>query len=147
VLAGTERDRLLRAMAELYTELGHEETVRGSAAERAAADAVGRGAFAGMLSKEEEELVASINAALAKIVGAVACQHPERVVPLPSSIVGALGGAEIVMRAEIIDGRVDRLAGLLPGFAYVATLPFAGEEEALRLSRRTAELLGDTGQE
>ncbi len=146
MLAGAERDRLLEAMAALYTELGDEETPRGSAAEQAAADSVGRGTFAGMLSDEDEELVAAINAALAKIVGAVASQHPERVDPLPNAIIGALGGAEMVMRAEIIDGHIDRLASLLPGFAYVATLPFVGEEEALRLSRRTEELLDGTGQ-
>lgn len=132
-------------MAQLYTELDHQGTVQGSVAVRAAADSLGRGAFAGMLEEEEEELVASINAALARLVDAVAGGHPERVVPLPSAIIGALGGAELVMRAEIMAGRGERLASLLPGFVFVVTIPFAGEEEALRLSRRTGELLDGSG--
>lgn len=132
-------------MAELYRELGCKETLRGSAAERAAVDSLSRGAFAGMLRDDEEELVASIISALAKLVGAVASRHPERVVPLPSAIVGALGGAGMMMRAEIMDGQIKRLADLLPGFVYVATVPFGGGEEALRLSRRTEELLDGAG--
>lgn len=146
MLAGTERDRLLGALGALYGELGDEEAGGGSPAGRLAADAVGRGAFAGMLSDEEEGLVAEISAALARIVGAVAGQHPERGAPLPSAIIGALGGAEMAMRGEIMTGHSDRLAGLLPGYVYVATLPLAGDEEALRLARRAGELVDEAKQ-
>jgi AcrR family transcriptional regulator len=54
---------------------------------------------------------------------------------------GALGGAEAVVRREIVAGRIDQLPRHLPDFVYAATVPFLGQEEALRLARRGRELL------
>ena len=56
----------------------------------------------------------------------------------------ALGGAEAVVRREIVSGRIESLPRRLPDFAYAATVPFLGQEEALRLARRGRELLADT---
>ncbi len=144
---GTERDRLLGAMTELYAELGYEETGEKPEAVGSAAESVSGRAYAGMLSEEEEGLVVAISETLAKIVSAVSSTHSESVAPPPSAIVGALGGAELVMRGEIVAGRADQLPRLLPGFAYLVTLPFVGQQEALRVSRRTGELLDGTGRE
>jgi AcrR family transcriptional regulator len=54
---------------------------------------------------------------------------------------GSLGAAEAVVRREIVAGRTDQLPRLLPDFIYGATVPFLGQEEALRLARRARELL------
>lgn len=54
---------------------------------------------------------------------------------------GALGGAEAVVRREIMAGRIEQLPRLLPDFVYGAMTPFLGQEEALRLSKRARELL------
>lgn len=145
--AEQERDRLLRAMAELYAELGYEETRGDLEAVQAVAESISGRAFDGMLSEEEESLVAAVNEALARIVSAVSGAHSGSVAPPPTAIVGALGGAEMVMRGEIMAGRVDRLPRLLPSFVYLATLPSLGQEEALGLSRQTHELLLGVGQE
>ena len=53
----------------------------------------------------------------------------------------ALGGAEAVVRREIVAGRAQTLPRHLPDFVYAATVPFLGQEEALRLARRGEELL------
>ncbi len=54
---------------------------------------------------------------------------------------GALGGAEAIIRREVAGGRAAGLPQLLPDFVYSATVPFLGQEEALRLARRARELL------
>jgi hypothetical protein len=58
----------------------------------------------------------------------------------------ALGGAEAVVRREIAGRRAEALPRLLPDFVYAATVPFLGQEEALRLARRGRELLSEAGQ-
>lgn len=142
MLAPKERERLLAAMVHVYAEQGEEQA---RAAARANGDsAIFAGAFGGMFSAEEEELVAAVNAALAEIVAAVSGAAPEGEAPAPSAIVAALGGAEMVTRGEIMAGQADRLPQLLPGFAYLVTLPYLGEPDAVRLSERARELLGGT---
>lgn len=56
----------------------------------------------------------------------------------------ALGGAEAIVRREVVAGRAERLPRLLPDLVYSATIPFLGQEEALRLARRGRELLRDS---
>ena len=58
--------------------------------------------------------------------------------------VGVLGGAEAIIRREVVAGRAGELPRLLPDFVYGATVPFLGQEEALRLARRGRELLTET---
>jgi AcrR family transcriptional regulator len=53
----------------------------------------------------------------------------------------ALGGCEALVRAEIVGGRIEQLPRLLPDLVYTATVPFLGQEEAMRLARRGRELL------
>jgi AcrR family transcriptional regulator len=56
----------------------------------------------------------------------------------------ALGGAEAVVRREVVAGRIGDLPRYLPDFIYAATIPFLGQDEALRLVRRASELLIET---
>lgn len=62
----------------------------------------------------------------------------------PTAAIGSLGGAEALMRQEILRGRADQLPRLLPDFVYSATVPFLGQEEALRLVRQARRVLRGT---
>jgi hypothetical protein len=53
----------------------------------------------------------------------------------------ALGAAEAVIRREIVAGNTEQIPRLLPDCIYVATVPFLGQEEAVRLAGRARELL------
>jgi hypothetical protein len=134
-LAGHERDRLVGAIARL-----HEEVDPGGLGDGGRPRFAPR--FAGSLGAEEEELIAAVLDSLAGLAGGVAAAHPPTG-DLPASFtVGALGGAEWVMRSHFLDGRPERLGDVVPDFVYLVTLPFVGQEEALRLWRRGQELLG-----
>lgn len=63
----------------------------------------------------------------------------------PLAARAALGGAEAVVRREIALGTTDDLARLLPDFIYAATVPFLGQEEALRFARHGSEILHGPG--
>jgi hypothetical protein len=54
----------------------------------------------------------------------------------------AIGGGEALVRREIFQGRARRLPEVLPDLVYVATVPFLGQTEALRLSRQAGEVGG-----
>jgi AcrR family transcriptional regulator len=53
---------------------------------------------------------------------------------------GILGGAEAVMRRELTAARARWLPSLLPDFVYIATVPFLGQKEALRLAREAERI-------
>lgn len=53
----------------------------------------------------------------------------------------AIGGGEALVRREIAAGRAEQLPAVLPDLVYAGVVPFLGQEEALRLSRRGRELL------
>ena len=54
---------------------------------------------------------------------------------------GVLGGAQAIVRRELVGGHAWRLPQLLPDFVYIATVPFLGQDEALRLAREARALL------
>jgi AcrR family transcriptional regulator len=58
---------------------------------------------------------------------------------------GVLGGAQAIIRRELAAGRAERLPRLLPDCVYIATVPFLGQEEALRLTRQAEQLLNRQG--
>jgi hypothetical protein len=62
----------------------------------------------------------------------------------PDAARAALGGAEAVVRREIVAGRLDQLPRHLPDLVYGATVPFLGQEEAMRLARRGQAVLAGT---
>lgn len=64
-----------------------------------------------------------------------------------SSARAALGGAEAVVRRELVAGRAAALLRLLPDLIYAATVPYLGTETALKLSAKGAEMLRDTAWE
>lgn len=61
-----------------------------------------------------------------------------------SAGLAALGSAEAVIGREVAAGRAEELPRLLPDFVYTATVPFLGQEEALRLTRLAHELLRES---
>jgi hypothetical protein len=127
-------------MAALEAELGAGASVD---AIPMAVESGREGVFGDMLAPEEERLVVALEQALARIAAAVAGSHPDGPVLPASLIASALGGAGMLMRAELAARRPERLDELLPAIAYLVTLPYLGQQEALALSRRTRELLDD----
>ncbi len=65
----------------------------------------------------------------------------------PDSARAALGGAEAVIRRELVAGRAAALPRLLPDLIYAATIPYLGSEAALRLAAKGAETLRGTAWE
>lgn len=55
---------------------------------------------------------------------------------------GVLGGAEAVIRREVASGRAHRLPLILPDCVYIATVPFLGQGEALKLARQARQMPG-----
>lgn len=58
----------------------------------------------------------------------------------PCAALGVLGGAQAVVRREVVAGRAWRLPQTLPDCVYIATVPFLGQKEALRLAREARGL-------
>jgi AcrR family transcriptional regulator len=54
---------------------------------------------------------------------------------------GVLGGAQAIVRREIVAGRTAELPRVLPDCVYIATVPFLGQREAMRLSREAEALI------
>jgi hypothetical protein len=71
-------------------------------------------------------------------------EFSESEVQPPRTAPAAVGGAEAVVRREIIAGRHEELPRLLPDFIYGATVGFLGQEEAIRLAKQGKDLLAGT---
>lgn len=56
---------------------------------------------------------------------------------------GAIGGAELMIRRELIAGRAERLPELLPDIIYGTVVPFLDQQEALRYAALARELIND----
>lgn len=54
---------------------------------------------------------------------------------------GVLGGAQAIVRRELVAGRAAELPRILPDCVYIATVPFLGQSEAMRLARQAEALL------
>jgi AcrR family transcriptional regulator len=54
---------------------------------------------------------------------------------------GALGGAEMLIRRELIAGRAEQLPNLLPDITYGTVVPFLDQAEALRFAELARELI------
>lgn len=52
----------------------------------------------------------------------------------------ALSGAEALVVGQILAGNAERLRELLPDVVYIATVPYLGQEEALRQAREAERL-------
>jgi hypothetical protein len=138
VLAGNERDALLRVADELSLELGY---AGGGAEVPGAPSKLGSegGPLAGILSAEDELFVARMRRGLAKVVAAVAAGREGNA---PEGALGAaLDGAEMVIRGELVSGNAGQLPELMPSFVFLVVLPVVTEDEALDLSKRMARLV------
>lgn len=60
----------------------------------------------------------------------------------PTAARAAIGGGEALVRRELASGHAEDLPRRLPDLVYGATVPFLGQEEALRLVRLARELRG-----
>jgi AcrR family transcriptional regulator len=58
---------------------------------------------------------------------------------------GAVGGAELLIRRELIAGRAERLPKLLPDIIYGTVVPFLDQQEALRYADLARELVNSGG--
>jgi hypothetical protein len=134
VLAGNEREAVLRVADQLSTELGYAagEEVPGAASPLGGEE----GPMAGMLNTEDELLVARVRRALAKVAAALDSDGPE-----DTAVGAALDGAEMVMRGELVSGNAARLPELMPSFVFLVALPVVDQDRALELSRRTERLV------
>jgi AcrR family transcriptional regulator len=63
----------------------------------------------------------------------------------PTAIRGAIGGAEALIRRELLAGRPERLPELLPDIIYGMLAPYLDQQEALRYAGLARELLNDGG--
>lgn len=57
----------------------------------------------------------------------------------------ALSAAESLIVGQILAGNAQRLPGLLPDVVYIVTVPYLGQEEALRQSREAEKLARSPG--
>lgn len=57
----------------------------------------------------------------------------------------ALSGAESLIVGQILAGNAARLRELLPDVVYICTVPYLGQDEALRQAREAEKLLGPPG--
>lgn len=57
------------------------------------------------------------------------------------AILAALGGTELVMRAEIEAGRPEAIADHLPGFVFTLTYSGLGRRRAIELARQAADMI------
>jgi hypothetical protein len=137
-VTGTEGQRIVAAIEELSAGLGSSEGLSAQS-RRWAAAATGS---PGHLDAGDEELIARLRTALARLAGAARAGEDGRK-DSERAVIAALDGAELVMRGEILLGNGERISGLVPSFAFLATLPMTGKERALAISRRATELLGE----
>lgn len=137
MLAGNEREALLRLADRLGAELGCSEGGEIPAADKGP---VGGSALVGILNSEDELLVAEIRRGLAR-VAAAALDGGEPEGADGRAVEAALDGAEMVMQGEMAMGNASRLPALLPGFVFLVTLPVLDQDRALELSRRCTRLV------
>jgi hypothetical protein len=94
----------------------------------------------GQLDAKDEELIAGLRGALARLAAA-ARTGEDGGGASEGAVIAALDGAELVMRGEIMLGNGECISDLVPSFAFLATLPITGKERALAISRRATKLL------
>jgi len=58
---------------------------------------------------------------------------------------GAIGGAEALIRRELLAGRAERLPGLLPDIVYGLLVPYLDQREALRYAELARETVNEGG--
>jgi hypothetical protein len=133
VLAGDEREALLRVADQLSIELGYVEgeEIPGEHSPLDAAHGV-----MGILNSEDELFVSRMRRGLARVAAAL-----DGAGTAGGAVGAALDGAEMVVRGELVQGNAAQLPSLLPSFVFLVALPVVEQDEALELSRRTTRLV------
>jgi hypothetical protein len=138
-VAANSREALVGVADRLCAALGY---AGGEAVPRESSpllDGLEASGVVGLLSPEDEWLVASVRGSLAKVAAAVGAGSAKGT---PEPAVGvALDGAELVMRGELASGNAEHLPALMPSFVFLVTLPIVEQDEAIELSRRTSALV------
>jgi hypothetical protein len=136
VLAGNEREALLRVADQLSIELGYAEGEELPGVDSRLRE---EGVMAGILNSEDEDLVVTMRQGLAKVAAAVGSDGSDGA--SGRAVGAALDGAEMVMRGELVCGNAAQLPALMPSFVFLVTLPVVDQDRALELSRRAAQLV------
>jgi AcrR family transcriptional regulator len=97
------------------------------------------------MGPEAYELYASGIRILAAMLDRLQANALSGVARPPSAIRGAIGGAEALIRRELLAGRPERLPELLPDIIYGMLAPYLDQQEALRYAGLARELLNDGG--
>jgi hypothetical protein len=135
VQAGNDGEVLLRVADKLCAELA----IAGSWEIPEGHSTLGEaGMMAGILSADDESLVKRLSEALAKIAAALGVGLED---PPTRAVWIALDGAEMVVRGELVSGKVGQLPRLMPSLVFLVALPIVDQDRALELSRRTVELI------
>jgi hypothetical protein len=135
VLSRTKRGALLGVADRLSQDLGRADDEDSSWEPRPAT----RAGWQGSLDPEDEDLVASLRAALARIAAALDGGAATEV--SSGGVISALDHVELMIRGTLLIGRADRLTELLPGFVFMVALPVAEHGPALELSRRSERMI------
>jgi hypothetical protein len=141
VAAGNEGEAIRWIADQLWAELGYTTDVNEVAELRSALAGGGEQEW-GALGPDEESLVAEMRRSLAKVAAAAGTARPDGVAK--RGVRAALDGAELVMRGELARGNAGHLPALMPSFVFLVTLPIAGQDTALRISKRASELAEET---
>jgi hypothetical protein len=139
VLAGNEREALLRVADQLSAELDYPEGGEIPGAHTG----LGRDGSPAriVVDSADELLIAEIRRGLAGAAAAAAFDGEESESTDVNAVIAALDCAEMVMRGEIAMDNAGRLPALLPSFVYLVTLPVVDQDRALQLSKRCARLI------
>jgi hypothetical protein len=94
--------------------------------------------MADLLGPEDEILVARLREALTGIASTLAAESEAS---STQAIETALDGAEFVIRGELASGDKGRVVKLMPSFVFLVALSITDQDQALKLSGRTAEVV------
>lgn len=132
--AGSLDEEILRVVDQLCAELP-----AGNAKNVAKIEAAleGDGLMKGVLGLEDEALVRGLRKALVKIAGALDADPDGAHL---SRVRVAIDSAEMATRGELLAGNASHLPRLLPSFVFMVGLPIVGQDLALKLSQRAAQL-------
>jgi hypothetical protein len=92
------------------------------------------------LDAEDRKVVESLRSALSEIALALCPTSGEA---SPESAVAALDGIESVVAAELLRGNPEQLPKLMPSFVFLVALQVGGQDRALELCIRAAELIDE----
>lgn len=134
---GSERERMLGALAKLRTEIGPGSGVTG------ADPIVPRPLPCSLLEGERETLVEELGQALAGLAAAAQAARPDAPEAGANVRMGSVGGAEWVMRWALTDGGPRHLFEVLPDLVYLVTLPFMERAGSRAAAARCRELIAE----